>query len=165
MTRNPTRFLIPALLAAALATSAAAAPDGVVMELDLMTQGDNTVAVVILDHAMGLPLELDLTYNINGSILKTEPFEVLGRTAYVEVLGPADQYYSVCASIDGLIRINGDNTRPTAGVRCDIEFPAPTMSPLMGEFASRSFELPLPGSRAVEAPNRQGRTLSTLERR
>jgi len=165
MTRNKTQVLLPALLCAALAAPAWAAPDGTVMTLDLVRQGDDIVAVVFLDHVMGAPLELDLTYNINGWNVKTEPIDVNGPTVFVENLGPAEQFFGVCASIDGLIRIHGDLTRPTEGTRCDVHFPAPVTNGLMAGVASRAVDIPLPGSRVVLPIERRERSIALTHRR
>jgi hypothetical protein len=165
MTRNTTRFLLPAFLSFALAGTAAAAPDGTMMDLEIMKQGDDMVAVVTLEHLMGAPLELDLTYNVNGVNVKTEPVLVLGPTTFVEILGPADAYYGVCAGIEGLIHINGDLTRPTAGATCDLHFPAPEMSLLLNELSSRGRDLTAPGARTIRPVDARRRPLATLQRR
>ena len=132
MTRTLARFLPAAVLCAGLALPAAAAQNGTVLELDLIEQGGQVVAVVTLDHLLGLPLELDLEYEVNGNVVKTEPVEVFGPTFYVEGLGDTGGVYSVCASVDGLIRITGDLTRETSGTRCDVWMPSDSGNPSMG---------------------------------
>ena len=132
MTRTLARFLPAAALCAGLALPASAAPDGTLMELDLIEQAGQVVAVVQLEHAMGFSLELDLEYEVNGAVIKQEPVEVFGPTAYIESLGDTGGVYAVCTSIDGLIRITGDLTRPTDGVRCATWFPADAANPSAG---------------------------------
>lgn len=135
MTHDKTRFLPAMALAAALASPAAAAPDGSGVGLDLIAQGDKVVAAVTLEHVLDLPMELDLSYEVNGQNVKTEPVLVLGPTIYIETIGDLGGVYSVCASIDGLIRINGDLTLPTEGTRCAMWFPSGAGNPAQGMLA------------------------------
>lgn len=165
MTHHTTRFLLPSLLTLLLAGGASAAPDGSNMELDLIQVGDELVAVVMLEHAWNAPMELDITYNVNGVNVKTEPVVVSGPTAYVEVLGPVEGYYGVCASIDGLIRINGDLTRPTQGSTCDLHFPGQAASPLLLSLSSRGGDLSQPSAVTPQPVEQRRSPVSKLRRR
>lgn len=160
MTRILARFFPAAALCAGLALPAAAAPDGTVMELDLVEQAGQVVAVVQLHHAMGFSLELDLAYEVNGAVIKQEPVEVFEPTAYVETLGDPGGVYAVCTAIDGLIRITGDLTQSTEGVRCATWFPSDSVSPLRGtlvRLGDRALN-PIGLDAAVTAPVRRERS-------
>ena len=135
MTHVPARLLCSIGLCAVVSLPAAASSP-TIMELDLQVNGDEVLAVVTLDHALGFPLDVLLSYDVNGTPIKAERVFADGPSTYVERLGPANRIYRVSAEIEGhALQLSTDRGFPVSEARSAVHLMPlpPGTRPALGE--------------------------------